>query len=633
MFDLVRNNKKFIQIVLAFIMLPFALWGVDSYVRMGGGDDVAKVGDISISLGEFQQALRDQQDRLRPQLGGNVDQELLDNPELRRNVLQNLIHQRLLALHAGKSKLGVSDEVLAGFISSVPSLQEGGKFSRERYQSLVASQGMSIEMFEARVRQDLLMQQAMMAVGDAAVSGKVPTDHWLAAQMEERIISESILRADPYLAESKPDAAAVKRYYDENQARFQKPEQVRLAYVVLSQEKLIENAKIEDAAVKAWYAANEARYKQPEQRQASHILLRVEQGAPEADVQLARSKIEQLASDLKSRPNDFPKLAKQHSQDPGSAEKGGDLGFFGRGMMVKPFEDAVFGLKENQISEVVRSDFGFHLIKLSGIRPERVRALAEVRSEIVSELKRQAGMKQYAEAAEGFANTVYEQPDTLQPAAEKFGLTVKESDWLSKGERTLMPPLSNPKLLQAVFAADVVKNRRNTESIEVAPNTLISARVLEHRPAEVESFATVSASIEKTLAREASVARATALGQVQLDKLQKGEKLDVSWGAERAVSRLHAPGLSPDAQVAVLNAPSGKLPVFVGTKVPGGFAMYRISSVKSFADGKDGEAAARARGLRQQYAQVVAQEELAGWLAALQQRFPVQINASALERK
>jgi len=633
MFDLVRNNKKFIQIVLALIMLPFALWGVDSYVRMGGGDDVAKVGDISISLGEFQQALRDQQDRLRPQLGGNVDQELLDNPELRRNVLQNLIHQRLLALHAGKSKLGVSDEVLAGFISSVPSLQEGGKFSRERYQSLVASQGMSVEMFEARVRQDLLMQQAMMAVGDAAVSGKVPTDHWLVAQMEERIISESILRADPYLAESKPDAAAVKRYYDENQARFQKPEQVRLAYVVLSQEKLIENAKIEDAAVKAWYLANEARYKQPEQRQASHILLRVEQGAPEADVQLARSKIEQLASDLKSKPNDFPKLAKLHSQDPGSAEKGGDLGFFGRGMMVKPFEDAVFGLKENQISAVVRSDFGFHLIKLSGVRPERVRALAEVRSEIVSELKRQAGMKQYAEAAEGFANTVYEQPDTLQPAAEKFGLTIKESDWLSKGERTLMPPLSNPKLLQAVFAADVVKNRRNTESIEVAPNTLISARVLEHRPAEVESFATVSASIEKTLAREASVARATALGLEQLDKLQKGEKLDVSWGAERTVSRLHAPGLSPDAQAAVLNAPSGKLPVFVGTKVPGGFAMYRISSVKPFADGKDGEAAARARGLRQQYAQVVAQEELAGWLAALQQRFPVQINASALERK
>lgn len=633
MFDYVRNNKRFMQLILAVIVLPFALWGVDSYVRTGNTDDVATVGGTPISMGEFQQALREQQERLRPQLGGNVNQDLLDNPELRRNVLQNLIHQRLLLLHAGKSELGVSNEALASFITSVPALQEGGKFSRERYQALVAAQGMSIEMFETRVRQDLLMQQAMMAVSDGAVIGRMPADHWLTAQLEEREISEVVLRAEQYQSESKPDAAAIKRYYEENLAKFEKPEQVRVAYVVLSQEKLIETAKVDDAMLKAWYQSNEARYKQPEQRQASHILIRADKGASDADVQAARAKTDQILAELKAKPADFARLAKQHSQDPGSAEKGGDLGYFGRGMMVKPFEDAVYQLKENQISEVVRSDFGFHLIKLTGVRAERVRSLDEVRGEVITELRRQAGMKQYADAAEGFTNTVYEQSDSLQPVAEKYGLTVQESEWLSKGAQVSLP-LSNPKLQQALFSDDAVKNRRNTEAVEVGQNTLVSARVVEHRPAVIEPFEAVAGMIEKMLAREAAVVRAAAVGQGQLDKLKKGEKIDLAWASPRMVSRLHAPGLSPDAQAAVFKATTGgSLPAFVGAKVPGGFALYRISKVKPFAGDSEGEAAARAQALRQQYSQVVAQEELVGWLAALKQRFPVQVNAAALERK
>lgn len=632
MFDYVRNNKKFMQLVLALIILPFALWGVDSYVRTASTDDVATVGGTSVSMGEFQQALREQQDRMRPQLGGNVNPELLDNPELRRNVLQNLIHQRLLMLHAGKSQLRVGDELLVNFITSVPALQENGKFSRERYQALVAAQGMSVEMFEARVRQDLLMQQAMMAVGDGAVSGRMPADHWLSAQLEEREISESILRAEQYQGESKPDAAAVKRYYEENRVKFEKPEQVRVAYVVLSQEQFIQTAKVDEAAIKAWYQSNEARYKQPEQRKASHILLRADKGAPDADVQAARAKAEQILAELKAKPADFARLAKQHSQDPGSAEKGGDLGFFGSGMMVKPFEEAVFALKENQISEVVRSDFGFHLIKLTGVRPERVRSLDEVRGEVVAELRRQAGMKQYADAAEGFANTVYEQPDSLQPAAEKYGLTVQESEWLTKGEQVVMP-LSNTKLQQALFSEDAVKNRRNTEAVEVGPNKLVSARILEHRPAVVEPFAAVAGVIEKMLAREAAIVRAAAVGQGQLDKLKKGEKTDLTWGSPRVVNRMHAPGLSPAAQAAVFKAATVTLPAYAGANVPGGFALYRISKVKAFAGDSEGETAARAQALRQQYGQVIAQEELVGWLAALKQRFPVQVNAAALERK
>jgi peptidyl-prolyl cis-trans isomerase D len=631
MFDLVRNNKKFIQLVLALIMLPFALWGVDSYVRTSSSDGIATVGGTPIALGEFQQALREQQDRLRPQLG-NVSQDVLDSPEVRRGVLEELINQRLLALHASQSNLRVSDEALVRFITSVPSLQENGKFSRERYQALVAAQGMSVELFESKVKHDLLMQQAMIPIGNAAISGRIPTDSWLAAQLEERGVSEVLMKADQFAADSKPDAAAIKRFYDENRKRFEKPEQVRVEFLVLNQNKLVENAKPSEEEVKAWYKSNETRYKQAEQRQASHILIRADKSASDADVKAAQAKAEQILAQLKASPTDFAKLAKQHSQDPGSAEKGGDLGYFGRGMMVKAFEDSVFSLKENQVSDVVRSDFGFHLIKLTGVRSEQVRPLASVREEILAELKRQGGAKLYAESAEGFANIVYEQSDSLKPAADKYGLSVQTSEWIAKGGQGVAP-FTNPKLLQTIFGDDAVKNKRNTESVDVGGNTLVSARVIDYRPAALEPLESVSGMIEKVLTRESAIAQAGTAGQAQLDKLAKGEKVNLAWSTVRSISRMHAPNLSAEARNAIFSAATKKLPAYVGAKAPGGFALYRIDTVKPFDSTGGGDVANRSQALRQHYGQVIAQEDLVGWLAALRQRYSVTINTAALERK
>lgn len=633
MFDLVRNNKKFIQVILAIIILPFALWGVDSYVNSGRSDDVAKVGETSISVADFQQALREQQDRLRPQLGNNPAQlALLDSPEFRRGVVQELINQRLLLLFATDSRLRVGDDLLVGFITSVPSLQENGKFSRERYEALVASQGMSVEMFESRVRQDLMMQQAMMATANGSFGGRITADRWLAAQLEEREIREHLVRAEAFSAESKPDEAAVKRFYDENKSRFEKPEQVRVEYLVLSQNKLSENTKIGDAEIKAWYQSNEARYKQPEQRQASHILFRADKSAPEAEVKAAQTRAEEVLAQLQKNPADFAKLARQYSQDPGSAEKGGDLGYFGRGMMVKPFEDAAFSLKEGELSGVVRSDFGFHLITLTGIRPEKSKPLDEVRGEIAAELRKQAGAKQFAEAVEGFSNTVYEQADTLKPAADKYGLVVETSGWLSKGGEA-MAPFTNPKLAQAIFSEDAIKHRRNTEAIDTGNNTLVSARVIEHKPAAVEPLETVAGAIRQMLERQAAVAKAVGAGQAQLQKLQSGDKVELAWGKARSVSRMHAPELTAEARAAIFAAPAGGLPAYAGTAVPGGYALYRVDKVTPYDEKAGPDALARGQALRQHYGEVTAQEELVGWLAALRQRYPVTINSAALERK
>lgn len=632
MFDLVRNNKKFIQIVLALLVLPFALWGVDSFVRTGSANDLAKVGNASIGLQEFQQTLREQQERLRTQLGQRATQELLDSAELRQQVLQDLINQRLLAVYAHEAKLSVSDEALAAFITSVPSLQENGKFSRERYQSLVAAQGMSIEMFEARVKQDMLIQQAMMAAGNAAVTGRLPTERWLAAQLEERVVSEAVLRAEQFAGDSKPDASAIKRYYEENRAKFEKQEQVRVAYVLLSQDRFLADAKVDDGAVKAYFQSNEAKYKQPEQRRASHVLIRVDKGAPDAEVKAAQDKAEQILAQLKAPGADFSKIARQSSQDPGSAEKGGDLGFFGRGMMVKPFEEAVFGLMENQLSGLVRSDFGFHVIKLTGIRAERLRPLEEVRGEILADLKREAAMKRHAEAVENFGNLVYEQSDSLQPAAEKFGLNIQQSDWIGQDGKATAP-FDHPKLLKAVFSEDALKNKRNTEAIDIGNNTLVAARVIEHRPAAAEPLEAVSGLIEKVLVRDAALAKATTVGQDKLAQLQKGEKVDLNWSPSRPVSRLQASQLPVEARQAIFGTTASALPAYAGVKAPLGYVVYRIDQVKPYAGAAGGETAKLEPLLRQQYGQVVAQEELSAWLGALRQRYPITVNTAMLERK
>lgn len=633
MFDAVRNNKKIIQIVLALIILPFAFWGVDSYVRDAGGEGtVASVGGSKISGQEFQQAVREEQDRMRPALGGKVDPAMLDNPQMRAAVLDNLINQRLLALHADKLKLGVSNAQLAQFIGAVPSLQENGKFSKERYEALVAAQGMSIEMFEARVRKDLVMRQAMTPLTEASLPGRSAADRWIATQLEEREIAEAILRPEQYIDQVKLAPDAAKAYYEANKTQFERPEQIRVEYLTLSRSAMEAQATTDEKAIRAWYEAHADRYRKPEERRASHILIRADKSAPPADLKAAEARIAEILTELKKPGADFAKLAKQHSQDPGSGNQGGDLGWFGRGMMVKPFEEAAFGLKEGELSGAVRSDFGIHVIKLTGIRPEKIRPIEEVRGEIAAEIKREAAMKKYAEAAEAFANTVYEQADSLKPAAEKFGLAIQTSGWLAKGAQP-DAPFSNPKLVAALFSDDALKNRRNTEAVEVAPNTLMSARVVEHKPATMEPLESVAPAIEKLLLRQEAAKLAAKDGEEKLARLARGEAVVLPWSPVRTVSRAHAPNLVPESLRAIFKPDAtAKLPAHAGTTIPGGYALYRISGIKPYAEGEGAEPP-RAQKLRQQYAQIVAQEEFAAWIAALKQRYPVEINKAALESK
>lgn len=631
LFDIVRNNKRITQVFLVLITLPFAFWGVESYVRNTDSDvAVASVGGGKISQQELQAAMREQQDRMRTQLGGKVDPATFETPQMRSAVLDSLITQRLLTEQARKAKLVVGDQQLVQFIANVPSLQDKGKFSKERYEALVAAQGMSKEMFEARVRQDIAVQQLVLPITEAGIVGNVASGRWMATQLERREISELQLVPDNFTGKVKLAGDAVQKYYEANRKQFELPEQVRAEYLVLSREELAAQATISDQDIKAYYKTHEARFREPESRRASHILIRADKGAPEAEANAAKAKAEDLLAQVRKAPTDFARLAKQHSQDPGSAAKDGDLDWFGRGAMVKAFEDTVFSLKEGQVSDVVRSDFGFHVIRVTGIRPERVKSLDDVKAEIVAELRREIGTKKYAEAAEAFGNTVYEQSDSLKPAAEKWKLEIRQTPWIAKGGK-LAPNFDSPKLSAALFSDDALKNKRNTEAVEVAPGMLVAARVLEHKPAALQPMESVRADIEKRLMREEAAALAIKDGEEKLARLRKGETVDLKWPAVRSVSRNQAPGLPPDSIRAIFAASTATLPVFVGVAYPGrGYALYRIASVKAGESGKDDPGS---RTLSQKYASLIAEEEFAAWMASLKGSNPVKINKATLETK
>lgn len=626
MFDAVRNNKKIVQIFLALITLPFAFFGLDSYVRSGGtGEDVAKIGDVKITQQQFQQALRDQQDRLRAQEGGQLDPKLLDNPVARKAILDDLIDQRLLLLEASKKKMFVSDAAIRQTIGAIDAFKVDGQFSTERYETALRAQGMSPAGFEAQLRQDLTLQQLAGAIGQSGVLSRTVSDRVLAMQTEKREVMEYRLPLDSYLDKVKLADDAAKKFYDENAKQFELPEQARAEYVELSMEAIGAQLAVTEAEVKAWYDGHKDRYQQPEERRASHILIGLEKLGKDK----AKAKAEEVFKAVQKNPASFAELAKKNSDDPGSAEKGGDLGYFGRGMMVKPFEDATLALKEGEISGIVESDFGFHIIKLTGIHAAKEKPLAEVKGEIEAELKKVAGSRKFAEAAEAFSNTVYEQADSLKPVAEKFNLTIKQSDWLGRQAKPANGPLANEKLLAALFSDDSIKNKRNTEAVEIAANTLVAARIVEYKPASLQPFDSVKANIETLLKRQEAQILAKKEGESKLDAVKKGEDKLV-WGAAKSVSRMDSRLIPPLAVAAVFRMDSAKLPAYTGVELPGmGYALFKLSKVEA-GDKLD---EARQQAMLTQLGNLMAQEEMRLYLDSLRSRYKVEINAAVLEAK
>lgn len=578
MFDFVQEKKYIVYIVLGLITASFGLVGVNSYQKSSNVDAPATVNGTKISAQELERSVRQQQEQLKQRLGQNFDAAMFDTPEMKRAVLDNLVAQRVLIDAANKSGLTVSDAQIAQVIGSVEAFQDNGQFDAKRYASVLANNNLSPLMYEKRVRDELVSQQMNEIFMPNAYSAAYSIAKVMRLNEQQRVVSVATIPFQGLISQAHVDATAIKQYYDLNQKEFAVPEQARVEFVRFSVGNLVASTNVDSTEVAQYYKDHQAEFSSVEERQAAHILINVSASAPQAAQDAAKAKAEQVLAQVKATPNKFAELAKQFSQDPGSAAKGGDLGFFSAGMMVKPFSDAAFALKAGEVSGLVKSDFGYHIIKLTAVKASRVLPFDEARETIANKLRQQKASEKFAELAEKFSNTVYEQSDSLQAAAQLAGAKIEQSDWLIKGISNGQP--FNAKALQAIFSDDVVKNKRNTAAIEIDASTLVAARIKEFKPATIKPLSDVQAAIEQKLSREKAITLASKQGTEALAKLQKDGSSDLTFAAAQTLTR-QANALDADLTHLVFQANAAKLPQFVGRETATGYTIVRVDGVKN----------------------------------------------------
>jgi peptidyl-prolyl cis-trans isomerase D len=630
MFDFFRKHMRLMQFALVLLILPsFVFFGIQGYSRFGegGNETVAKVAGQNITRAELDAAHRDQVERIRRQRP-DVDAKLLDSPEMKQRTLDELVRDRVALAASDQLKLATTDDRLRRLFVADPQFAFLRNADGSVNKDALAQQGMSSELFAARLAQDIARRQVMIGVAGTVLAPASNSAAAMDALLQQREIRVLRFDAKDYAAKINPGEGELDKYYKDpaHAAQFMAPEQATVEYVVLDLDALKKGVSVSEDELRKYYEENAARYTTPEQRRASHILIKVEQGAPAADRAKARAKAEVLLSELKKNPAAFAELAKKNSDDPGSAERGGDLDFFARGAMVKPFEDAAFGLKVGEIGPLVESDFGYHIIQVTAVRGGEKRSFESVRAEMEEEIKRQLAQRRFADAAVEFTNTVYEQPDSLKPVADKLKLEIHTQAGV---QRTPAPgatgPLASPKFLDPLFGNDVLRNKRNTEAVETATNQLVSGRIVSYSPAHLLPYADVKARVQAAVVAELAAAQARKDGEARLEGLKKSPQSPISEPAQ-VVSRGQRRDLPPQLIDAVLRADATSLPTFVGVDLGAqGYAVARIDKVL----GRD-PAAGDPRQLAVQYAQAWGDAEAMAYYDALKARFKVDVKASAI---
>ena len=585
MFETIRNHGKPVYAILfALIILAFAVSGMSGYESMfNAGEDVAKVDGRKIKQTELDAAYKNELERIRA-ANPSVDIKLLDTPEAKYATLERLVREQVIGAAARDAHFETSDQRLANELQSDPTIaslrQPDGKIDKERYKLLVGSQGLTPEMFEARVRSQISSRQVFKGIQGSGFTTNAVGDVALNAFLQKREVQVVAFDAASFASKVTLTDADLETYYKANQALFQSPEQANIEYVVLDIETIKKSITVSDEELKSYYEQNQARLATQEERRASHILITSPKGAPAADREKAKAKAQALLDAVNKAPATFAEVAKANSLDPGSAVKGGDLDFFARGAMVKPFEDAAYALKKGDISALVESDFGFHIIQLTDIKSAKQRSFEETKPELVEDVKKQQAQKKFAELAETFTNAVYEQSDSLKPIADRLKLEVKTAANVTRTAAIgATGVLANPKFLNAIFSADAIEKKRNTEAFELASKQLVSGRISQYTAARTLPLADVKDRVREKLVVVRSFELAKKEGMEKLAAWKTAPATAVMPSAVE-IARNQPQNLPAQIVEAVLKAETTKLPDFVGVELPGrAYYVAKINKV------------------------------------------------------
>ena len=563
------------------------------------------MGGESITVVDFDNAKRQHLDKLRRQLGTNFNPNMLDGQQARADILAGLITERALGIELAKDYVMVSEADAINLVKSAPNFQRNGKFSREAYEQFLHAVGKSDQLFVMELRRDMARD---LLLGGAANSAIVPTA--LAQRVHEMMSEERVVRmatispADFAKLVTVTDDEA-RAFYDANKNLFVVPESVDIEYVTLSPANFMDIKPTEDE-VKGFYEQNLQRFTTPEQRRASHILV------------AEKDQADKLFAELQAKPALFADRAKELSKDPGSAKNGGDLGFFGKGMMVPEFETAVFTGKKGDLVAPVKTNFGYHIIRIDDVQAAQVKPLEAVRGEIEALYAQQASMQAFASEAENFSNMVYEQSDSLEPVATKFNL---KPQVVKNVTRDFKDQTINGNVVEALYSFDVLSDKRNTNSIEIAHNTLLSARVTAHHPETTQTFDAVKDQIVARLTNDKAAKAAQEAGQKTVAQLKAGEKNTLKFGEAVSLSRQNPGEHSYDIVAAAMKPQATTLPAFTGVMTPNGYVVFEVLNSNIPEAGAE-ELAAR----KQELTRIFGRIDQKAYLDALEVKLEAKVN-------
>jgi peptidyl-prolyl cis-trans isomerase D len=617
-------QTKAAKIILALILVPFALFGIDSYLNQAGNNlSIAKVNGYKIALPEYNRAIENVRNRIMSE-GKKVDPAMFDSFEFKESVIDGLITKQLLNNDIKKSRFRITDQQLSQYIIGMPEFQKDGKFSQEIYDKVLQNNQLTPKKFEESIRNDLLIQQVRDGLQKLTFIPPNNLAETLKATSQQREISVAEFKTKEYMTKANIAEKDMQAFYDQNKSKFLAPEQVKAEFVVFSLANILPTINVTEDEIKSFFKANADKYQNQQQREASHILIAASKNAPPAEKAKAKAKAEDVLNQIRKNPKQFEELAKKYSQDPESAKKGGDLGSFGRGMMVKPFDDAVFSMKVNEISNIVESDFGYHIIKLTKIIGEGG-GFDAMRPQIKAELIYQKGQEKFAALAEEFSNKVYEQSSSLDAVSKRFNLPIQKTDWISRNDSDKF--FKNEALMSALYSKESIKDHRNTEAIEVTPNNLISARVVDYKAQSTKPFADVRKNIEDYLKFESAKKMVASEGEVALKSLTDASR-KIDWQPTTLVDRKNTKGLSDAVVNHAYKMPTDKLPSYSGfMDGNNGYVIVKVNKV-SFPNESNEE---NKQAFASDYSEALSAEYLSAYLKGLKAKASVSVNQKFFE--
>jgi peptidyl-prolyl cis-trans isomerase D len=629
-----KKSSLLIKIILVVITIGFSFWGIESYLFTRVDTSVAKVNGTDISQDQFRQRFDENRQRMMQMMNGQLDASFFERPEMKKQVLDQLINERVL-LDANKD-LGVSvtDDRIKREILAIPAFQKDGKFDPDTYKMLLQAQNMSPRAFDDRVRQDLAVRELPQQVGSSVLITDAQLDNYLRLKDQRRDFR--YVKLDKPAPDATPVTdEEIQAYYKEHTAEFTTPERVSLEYLELDGSKLEVNAAPDDAVLKDRYEKEKSRFVSAEQRLASHILVKVPgKGSPD-DQKQALAKAEGIAKEAKAG-KDFAALAKQNSDDLGSKNQGGDLGWLDKGQTDEAFENALFAMNKGDISDPVLTADGYSIIDLRDVRPGKTRSFEEVKPELAKEYAATEKDRVYTDKAGRLTDLTYQDPSSLDAAAKDLNLTVQKTELFARNGGAGIA--ENPNVVKAAFSDTVLVQNNNSDPIELGPNHIVVVRIAERKPATPMPLDTVKELVRGRVTAERTSKQAKERADKLFADLAGGESLEkIAEAAKLKVETQQGIGreaVNVDSAIVgaafTLPRPTAEKPQRQLVTLPNEtYALLQLDSVTdadpSKLDAKTKEAA------RNTLAQAIAQTTTREFVDALRADAKVRVSAEKLE--